>query len=268
VSDTSALGALPGRVLLTGGSRGVGLAIAEALLGAGVRLALVGRDLDAMRSVVGDAKGHALLEHDLENVDEATAIVARAADALSGLDGFVSCAGIALHSPIGAITRAMLERQMTVNFTSPFMLAQAASASLAASGGGAMLFIASTLALAPAETTAAYAASKAALVSATRSLALELGPRSIRVNAIAPGVVDTEMARALRVAPGDVAPTGADLEGAVRAQLEGLRRLHPLGRLGRPGDVAETALYLLRAPFVTGAIVNVDGGLLLGSAGS
>jgi NAD(P)-dependent dehydrogenase (short-subunit alcohol dehydrogenase family) len=97
------------------------------------------------------------------------------------------------------------------------------------------------------------------LIAATRSFALELGPRGVRVNAIAPGVVDTDM---VRVARGENAQNDAR---AVADQLEALRRLHPLGRLGRPQDVAETALYLLRARYVTGAIVVVDGGLTLGS---
>ncbi|MFI5308361.1 MAG: SDR family NAD(P)-dependent oxidoreductase, partial [Polyangiales bacterium] len=229
---------------------------------------LVGRDLDTLRAVLGDAPGHALIVCDLEHVEQSEACVQRAAAALSGLDAFVSCAGIAEHAAITTITSESLERQLRVNFTTPFMIAQRAAEHIAAAGGGAMLFVASTLGLAQAETTAAYAASKAALISATRSLALELGPRAIRVNAVAPGVVDTGMVRALRLRPGQSAPTGADLEVAVRAQLEALRKLHPLGRLGRPEDVAETAMYLLRAPFVTGAVVNVDGGLLLGGGGA
>jgi NAD(P)-dependent dehydrogenase (short-subunit alcohol dehydrogenase family) len=119
-----------------------------------------------------------------------------------------------------------------------------------------MVLVASTLALAPAPLTAAYAASKAALISVARSLAIELGPRGVRVNAVAPGVVDTEMIRAPR--------PGEDSAAAVAARLERLRRLHLLGRLGSPVDVAEAVLYLLCAPYVTGTILTLDGGLSLG----
>jgi len=257
---------LPRRVLLTGGSRGIGRAIAEALLHEGVKLALVGRDAAVLRGVLGTAQGHSVIEHDLGNPDGVEACVERAASELSGLDGFVSCAGVAVHAPLGFVTRASLEQQLAINCTSPLLMAQRAAPSLVAAGGGAMLFVASTLAFAPAPTTAAYSASKAALVSAARSLALELGPHGIRVNALAPGVVDTQMVRALRLRPGEAAQTGSAGDAAVAAQLESLRRLHPLGRLGRPQDVAETALYLLRAPFVTGAVVTLDGGLSLGAS--
>jgi NAD(P)-dependent dehydrogenase (short-subunit alcohol dehydrogenase family) len=191
--------------------------------------------------------------------------VERAADALGGLDGFVSAAGVVEHAPIGGIGRESLQRQLAVNFVAPCLIAQRAAAHIAAAGGGAMLLVASTLGLKPeAPLGAAYAASKAALISFARSLALELGPRGVRVNALAPGVVDTDMTRTLRGAAAQPPPTSDERQARVRAQLEALRRLHPLGRLGRPQDVAETAMYLLRAPYVTGAVVNVDGGLLLG----
>jgi NAD(P)-dependent dehydrogenase (short-subunit alcohol dehydrogenase family) len=263
VTEATSTG-LPRRVLLTGASRGIGRAIARALLAEGVELALVGRERATLQAVAAGAPGHALLVADLERADDAEACVERAADALGGLDAFVACAGIAEHAPLGTIGRQALERQLAVNFVAPFLMAQRAAEHIAGAGGGSILLIASTLGLAPAATTAAYAASKAALISMTRSFALELGARGVRVNAIAPGVVDTDMVRALRLAPGEAPPTAPDAEGRVRKQLEALAALHPLGRLGQPEEVAETALYLLRAPYVTGAIVAVDGGLLLG----
>jgi NAD(P)-dependent dehydrogenase (short-subunit alcohol dehydrogenase family) len=97
----------------------------------------------------------------------------------------------------------------------------------------------------------------------TRSYAMELASRGVRVNAIAPGVVETDMVRVVRPA-GTTATPGGEVTD-IAGQLERLRQLHPLGRLGRPEDVAETAEYLLRAPFVTGTVVLVDGGLTLGT---
>jgi NAD(P)-dependent dehydrogenase (short-subunit alcohol dehydrogenase family) len=272
-------------VLLTGASGGIGAAIARALSAEGVRLALVGRDRAALAALAASCGGagaeHALLVADLSDGDGAPALADRAAAELGGLDGFVACAGVVDYAGVGAITAQSLARQLTVNFSAQFLIAQRAADHIAQQGGGAMLLIASTLGLSPAPLTAAYAASKAALISAARSLALELGPRAIRVNALAPGVVETDMVRVVRPAPASAAaprvppdgdtPAGEHVvaaEPALAAQLDALRALHPLGRLGRPEDVAESALYLLRTPYVSGAVMLLDGGLSLGSGRS
>jgi NAD(P)-dependent dehydrogenase (short-subunit alcohol dehydrogenase family) len=176
--------------------------------------------------------------------------------------------------------------QLEVDFVAPFVLSQRAAAQMRAAGGGVIVNVASTLAFSPAPLTAAYAAAKAALISMTRSLALELAKSGVRVNAVAPGVVDTEMVRVLRDDGETVAGLGADpvqprspaaVEHAaapahsdverIEAQLDGLRALHPLGRLGTPEDVVEAVRYLIGAKFVTGTVLVVDGGLSLGSAG-
>jgi NAD(P)-dependent dehydrogenase (short-subunit alcohol dehydrogenase family) len=257
--------ALPRRVLVTGASRGIGNAIARALLRVGVRLAVVGRDRKALAALLGDASGHALLEVDLARTAEVEASVDRAADMLGGLDAFVACAGIAEHAAVGGIGADMLARQFDVNFTAAFLMAQRAARPIEAAGGGSILLIASSLGIKPAPQTAAYAASKAALISMTHSFALELGPRGIRVNAIAPGVVDTDMVRREPPSPPGAEHGDGAAQKRIEERLETLRRLHPLGRLGHAEDVAETALYLLRAPYITGTVVAVDGGLLLGT---
>jgi len=252
--------ALPQRVLLTGASRGIGKAIARMLVARGARLAVVGRDRATLAAAV-DGGEHALVVADLADPGAAPACVARAVQALGGLDAFVSCAGVVKYASAADTSPEELAQQVAVNFSAPFAMARAAIAPLREAGGGAMVFVASTLGLAPAPLTAAYSASKAALISACKSLALELAADGIRVNAVAPGVVDTAMVHVLR--PGS--PGGAEPEAALRAQLDALRKLHPLGRLGRPEDIAESVLYLLAAPYVTGTVLPVDGGLLLGS---
>ena len=261
----SVAGALQGkRVLLTGASRGIGRSIAETLLRAGARLAAVGRDQGTLETLLGQAgTGHCVLTADLADASQSDSLVERAAAALGGLDMFVSAAGVVEYTHLAALTPDAIERQHTVNFVSPMRIALGAARVLPRSG--CMVFVASTLGLQPAPLTLAYGASKAALISAVRSLALELAPRGIRVNAVAPGPVDTDMLRVVRYAQGDSRVAPEAVEARIREQLDALRQLHPLQRLGTPEDVAYTVGYLLTAPYVTGNILPVDGGLLLGS---
>jgi NAD(P)-dependent dehydrogenase (short-subunit alcohol dehydrogenase family) len=94
-------------------------------------------------------------------------------------------------------------------------------------------------------------------------LALAGAARQVRANAVLPGVVETEMVREPRLAPGEAPLSPSEASARLESQLEGLRSLHPLGRLGQPGEVAEAVLYLLSAPWTTGAELVLDGGLLL-----
>jgi 3-oxoacyl-[acyl-carrier protein] reductase len=255
------------RVLLTGASRGIGRAIAQELLRAGARLAVVGREqatLEAVLGAAGNSHGaHCALAADLADPAQADALVERAGTALGGLDMFVSAAGVVEYAHLATLTPEAIERQHTVNFAGPMRIALRAAPMLPSDG--CMVFIASTLGLQPAPLTLAYGASKAALIAAVRSLALELAPRGIRVNAVAPGPVATDMLRVVRYAEGD-SPVAPDaVEARIAEQLAALRQLHPLQRLGTPEAVAYSVGYLLTAPYVTGNILPVDGGLLLGT---
>ncbi len=242
------------KVLVTGASRGIGRAVACALHGQGAALALCGRDADALSTLAAQLPGACVLAGDLRDERYLDGLVDRAAEALSGLDALVNCAGIVRYSAAMELSRAELADQLHVNFVAPLVLTQHAAAQMRrAARGGAVVNVASTLGLKPALHTAAYAASKAALISMTRAFALELGPLGIRVNAVAPGVIDTEMVRVCR--------PGADAD----AQAQALRQLHLLGRLGTPEEVAHAVLYLLEARFVTGSVLVVDGGLLVAS---
>lgn len=252
------------RVLVTGASRGIGRAIARVLLGSGARLAVVGRNRAELDSVLeGAGAGHTALVADLLSGEQAESLTERAVQALGGLDAFVSSAGIVEYVHSGALTAESIERQLAVNFVSPMRIALSAARVLPR--GGNMVFVASTLAVAPAALTLGYGSSKAALVAAVRSLALELAPRGIRVNAVAPGPVDTEMLRVVRYQPGEPPMARQAEELRIAQQLESLAQAHPLKRLAQPDDVAYTVSYLLLAPYVTGNVVAVDGGLLLGA---
>jgi NAD(P)-dependent dehydrogenase (short-subunit alcohol dehydrogenase family) len=202
------------------------------------------------------------LRVDLRNEDDTAGLVARASAALGGLDVLVNCAGVVHYTALGAVSRAELLAQLELNFVAPFVLSQQAALHMRAAGGGAIVNVASTLGIRPAPLTAAYAASKAALLSLTRSLALEFAPE-VRVNAVAPGVIDTDMVRVLR---GESVVGDGDRSAQLEAQLSALRALHPLRRLGTPAEVAEAVLFLIGAKFVTGSVLVADGGLLLGDA--
>jgi NAD(P)-dependent dehydrogenase (short-subunit alcohol dehydrogenase family) len=258
-------GVLPRRVLITGASRGIGAAIARALITHGAQLALVGRRRAALEAVAGGDSRHAVIEADLERADDAVACVDRAAAALGGLDGFVSCAGIVEYAGVASITPDSIERQLAVNLVAPLLQAQRIAPVMQRSGGGVMLLVSSTIGLKPVPLTTVYSASKAGLISVARSLAIELASSGIRVNAIAPGVVDTEMIHVVRLLPGEPPPDAVSAQRRVADQFETLRALTPLDRLGRPEELAESALYLLRAPYVTGTVLTVDGGISLGS---
>ena len=129
--------------------------------------------------------------------------------------------------------------------------------------GGSIVTVSSTLSGRPAPSTLGYAGTKAALEATTRGLAKELAARHIRVNAVAPGVVDTDMVRQPRVAPGTRVPEGAERDRLVAEQLEALAYLHPLGRLGTAAEVAELIVQVLDAEWMTGSVVTLDGGLSL-----
>ena len=255
------------RVLVTGANRGIGRAIASTLAGAGARVALCGRDREALDRLRAEGVGEAVVVGDLERLDGIERVVDEAAQALGGLDALVNNAGVVEYAPVGAIARESLERQLSVNFTAPFLLAQRSAEIMRAAGGGVIVNVASTLAMEPAPSTAAYGASKAALVAMTKAFALELGASGVRVCAVVPGVVDTGMVRVPRTPPGAPQPEGAARDAEIDGQLDALRRLHPVGRLGTPQDVAGAVRYLLTASFATGTLLVVDGGLLLGQPG-
>jgi len=249
--------AMPSRVIVTGASRGIGRAVADLLARQGSKLAVVGRDRATLASAADEREGHVHVVADLSEPSQAEHVVNQAVRGLGGIDAVVSAAGIVHYQAALSVTDAELDAQLRVNAVTPFRIAQHAAPHM--QSGGSFVFVTSTLVHAPAPVTAAYAASKAALTAMMRALALELGPQGIRANAVAPGVIDTDMVRVPR--PGS--PLGAG-SGAIEQQLDALRSLHPLQRLGKPEEVAASVLYLLCAPFVTGITLNADGGLSLG----
>jgi 3-oxoacyl-[acyl-carrier protein] reductase len=234
--------------LVTGASRGIGRSVVELLMQRGRHVIASARESPALRTL----HGATILPHDLSR--DPAALIDQAC-ALGPITEVVLCAGIARYAPLASTSEADLRAQLELNFVAPFLLLQALARTMQS---GSVVVVASTLAFRNAPATSAYAASKAALVSAAKSAALELAPR-VRVNVLAPGVVDTEM---VRVPRRELAP-GEDRAGVIAEQLEQLKALHPLGRLGTPEEVAQAALYLLEAPWLTGSVLTLDGGLTL-----
>ncbi|MEY4582488.1 MAG: hypothetical protein RL701_7191 [Pseudomonadota bacterium] len=247
------------KVLVTGASRGIGRAIALAFgaRGAGVALAVREPSGPAVLELLASIPGARAVPVDLSDSAQTQTLIERAREALGGLDVLVNCAGIVHYEALADLSPESLLQQLTANFVAPTFIARDAALHMQAHGGGAIVNVASTLGVRPAPLTAAYAASKAALISMTRSLALEFGAAGVRVNAVAPGIIDTDMIRAERPNTAGAAAL------SVEEQLAGLRKLHVLGRLGTAEEIAQSVLYLVDAQFVTGTVLIADGGLLL-----
>ncbi|MFW5925167.1 MAG: SDR family NAD(P)-dependent oxidoreductase [Myxococcota bacterium] len=254
-----------GRVIVTGASRGIGRAVVAALAARRARVVAVARDEKALASVAAiDPSRVRPVAIDLTDAEARGTVVERAVELMGGVDGLVNCAGIARHAPVGSVAEEDVRAQVDTNLIAPMLLSQSAALRMRRQRtGGAIVNVASTLGLRPAPGAMAYAATKAGLIAVTKGLACELAGDGIRVNAVAPGVVDTEMARAPRVLPGEHPRAGAARKAQVARQLAELTRLHPLGRLGRPEDVAQAVLFLLDSTWTTGTVLTTDGGLLV-----
>ncbi len=237
------------RVLVVGASSGIGEAVVRLLAAKGAHVAAAARREDHLRALAAQCAPNVVpLTCDVTDDAQRDTLVARAHDALKGLTALVYCAGVITHEPLGSVTETALHAQLATNLIAPLRIGEAALARL--DDGGAMVFIASTLAHRTIATAPVYSATKAAMLSLTRSFALAAAPRQIRANAISPGVIDTEMASADR---------GTADPAAVRAALIAA---HPLKRLGTPEEVADAAYYLLTANWVTGTDLVLDGGLI------
>ncbi len=246
-------GDLQGKVaIVTGASRGIGRAIAEAYAAAGARVVLSGRRPEGLAAVAAaiEESGAEALPVPAHNGDKAAlqALAKAAEDAFGGVDILVHNAATNPHfGPLLSAEDSMWQKTLEVNLLGVFWLTQAVVPMMTAAGGK-IINIASINGLRPGRGQGIYSATKAALISLTQTLALELGPANIQVNALAPGLIQTAFARALW--------QDEERRRAVEARA-------PSGRIGQPADLTGIALYLASAAsdFTTGQVFVVDGGL-------
>lgn len=248
------------RALVTGGSGGLGSAVAGALLDAGARVALAdlpGARLDAAVAALAERGDVVPVGADLSTPEAARAVVADATEALGGLNVLVSAVGIMRTSPIESVTDRDWDRTLDINLTGVFHTVRAAAETIRSHGGGSIVTVSSVAGRSGRPHAAAYAASKAALLSLTKSAAMAYAP-DVRVNSVCPGVFLTDMWDGIK------ADRDAEFgPGAGDAYLQEVASRTAMGRVGDPAELASVALFLASdlASFVTGQAINVDGGL-------
>ena len=249
-------GVLEGRIaIVTGGSVGIGAAIVRLFADEGAKVIFCARSEQPGRDLERELKaaGHdvAFVARDIALEDEARGLVKETAERFGGLDILVNNAAVSRTASIETMSLADWQLVLNTNLTSMFLMSREAIPYLRRSSYPSIINLGSTYAFVGATESAAYAITKAGAVSFTKTLALELAPDGIRVNALCPGATVTQLYHQYIASQDDGEKARADLLGK-----------HPLGRLGTPEDMAQSALFLAseQSSFVTGHALLVDGG--------
>ena len=243
-------------VLITGSSRGIGRATARAFLDLGARVAINGRTERSVNDAItalGGGKALTPAAGDVGTVSGCETVVNAALDGLGGLDILVNSAGVGEEATIEESDEVFWDRTLNINLKGTFFCCRAALPALRSSGGN-IVNIASDAGLVGEKGLAVFGASKGGVVNLTRAMALELAPR-VRVNCVCPGYIDTDMTRDLINKTVDPAATEQQL-----------REFAPMQRIGTAVEIAKAIVYLTShdARFITGAVLQIDGGTTAG----
>lgn len=238
--------------IVTGASKGIGKAIAEAYAREGATVVLASRSTDLLEAIekgINDQGGKAMvLPVDVTSADSIDAMVSSTVDACGRLDILVNNAGISMAHPSENLPSTEWQRALDTNLSGIFYGCQAAAKAMIPQGGGCIINISSIYGMVAAPGRVAYCATKAAANMLTKVLAVEWGDKQIRVNAIAPGYTRTELVQ------------GVIDKGMIA--IDAIEKRTPLGRIGEVNDMTGLAVYMAsdEAAYLTGSVVNVDGG--------
>jgi NAD(P)-dependent dehydrogenase (short-subunit alcohol dehydrogenase family) len=248
--EVSAQGAAPGRLagkvaVIVGGATGFGLACTRRFSAEGARVVVAGRRLELAQRVAADADGWATT-CDVTDDDSIQALVAEVLEREGTIDVAISFAGYQESISLRDLTPEKMAPMIEVQFSGAMYFMRHLANAMAAHGGGSLINISSTTAHRPVVGHIAYAASKAGIEYATQVAALEYGPDQVRVNCIAPHLIETEMTAAIF---------------QHKLPIEAIKMQTPLGRMGTPEDIANCALFLAsdEANYISGQIIVVDG---------
>ena len=248
---------LKGKIgIITGAGSGIGRACAIAMAKEGARVALVGRRKDRIEEVAREIGESAVaIAADVSKTKEINRLLEEAVQRFGGLNFLLNNAGVLHVGTSEQITEEQWDETFNVNVRGLWLLSRAALPHIRTAGGGSIINVASILGLVGARNRAADASSKGAVVQLTKSMAIDHGHENIRVNAICPSFVETELTERLI---GQATDAAAFRKERIAA--------HPLGRLGQPEDIAGLAIYLAseESSWMTGAALPVDGGYAAG----
>ncbi|MBO6901679.1 MAG: SDR family oxidoreductase [Rhizobiaceae bacterium] len=252
-------GKLEGKVaVITGGGSGIGLASARLFLEEGARVAITGRSRTTLESAAAELNAGdrlILLSGDAGDEDAVATQAAEVERAFGGFDVLLASAGWSTGTNVPDTSLEQWNAVLNTNLTGSFLWAREAVASMRRRGGGSIIFVGSQLAYVGGKSNAAYLATKGALDSLCRTMAVDHAPENIRVNLLVPGAIDTPLLR--RAFARNPDPAAAEQKSIAR---------HPLGRLGLPEEQAKAVLFLASddSSFTTGSRLVADGGWMAG----